>query len=93
MGAFRYFKHFNLSVDSTFTIDGFSESKVYMVIGCHRYQQGGIYLIACGYGINLELKLICGIGYLQTLSSTSNTITVKALSVSSSIVLEIGYWG
>ena len=58
MGAFRYFKHFNLSVDSTFTIDGFSESKVYMVIGCHRYQQGGIYLIACGYGINLELKLI-----------------------------------
>lgn len=93
MGAFRYFKEFNYPIDSTFTIDGFSDNKAYMAIACHRYQQGGIYLMACGYGIDLELKLICGTNSLQTLSSTPYTITLKTLSINSLIILEIGDWG
>ena len=49
--------------------------------------------MSCGYGIELELKLMCGTNSLQTLSSTPYTITLKTLSINSIIILEIGDWG
>ena len=94
LGAFKYFGNTQVVSTSTTTLDGFENYEAYLIVDVHYHKVGSMYLTSCGYGLPMKLNHICGENSLNLISSTASSITLKATSeVSSIVVLGIGTWG
>lgn len=94
LGAFKYFGNTQVASTSTTTLSGFEANKAYLIIDVHYHKAGSMYLTSCGYGLPMKLNHICGENSLELISSTSSSITLKAASeVSSIVILVVGTWG